>query len=109
METIADAFSLSDFEAIAEKKLDAMAYHYIAGGAADEKTVRWNEAAYDRLKLAPRVLRDVANVDTTIELLGQKLAFPIFLAPTGYHRLIHAEGEIATARGATMAGAPIVV
>jgi 4-hydroxymandelate oxidase len=108
-EILDHVFSLSDFERLAAERLESTAYNFIAGGAADEKTVRWNEAAFDRFKLSPRVLRDVSNIDTQIELLGRLLACPILLAPTGYHRLIHPEGELETARGATLAGAPLVV
>jgi 4-hydroxymandelate oxidase len=103
------AFCLADFEALAEKILPAMAHQFIAGGAADEKTVRWNAAAFDAWKLLPRVLRDVSAIDTTLDLLGHELPFPILLAPTGYHKLVHPEGERETARGATLAGAPLVV
>lgn len=108
-ELLREAFCLADFEVLAEKILPAMAYQFIAGGAADEKTVRWNEAAFDGWKLLPRVLRDVSKIDTELELLGQKLPFPILLAPTGYHQLVHPEGELETARGATLAGASLVV
>ena len=86
-----------------------MVYDFVRGGAADEKTVRRNCAAFDEIKLWPRVLRDVAHVDTRIELLGQPLVSPILLAPTGYHLMIHPEGELATARGATLAETPLVV
>ena len=65
-----------------------MAYAYIASGAADEITLRWNREAYDSIALRPRVLRDVADVDTTVTLFGRELAFPILLAPTAYHRVI---------------------
>jgi 4-hydroxymandelate oxidase len=81
-----------------------MAYEFVASGAADEHTLRWNREAFDRIRLRPRVLRDVAIVDTRVTLLGRDLAFPILLAPTAYHRVLHPEGEIATARGASAAG-----
>lgn len=86
-----------------------MSYEFVASAAADEHTVQWNRAAYDRIQLQPRVLRDVGNIDTTVRLLGRELNFPILLAPTAYHRAIHPEGEIATARGAGAAHATWVV
>jgi len=101
--------SLPEFEEHAQRCLSPMAYAYIASGAADEITLRWNRDAYDSIRLRPRVLRDVANVDTTVTLFGQTLAFPILLAPTAYHRVIHPEGEIETAKGAGAAGATWVV
>jgi 4-hydroxymandelate oxidase len=59
--------------------------------------------------LLPQILADVSHVDTSVELFGQKLSFPILLAPAAYHRLLHPQGELATARGASRAGAVLVV
>jgi 4-hydroxymandelate oxidase len=105
----AAVLSLAEFEEHAQRCLSPMAYAYIASGAADEITLRWNREAYDRIALRPRVLRDVADVDTTVTLFGRELAFPILLAPTAYHRALHPEGEIETAKGAGAAGATWVV
>lgn len=99
-----DVLSLPEFEDHARRCMSSMTYEYVASGAADENTLRWNREAYDRIRLRPRVLQDVASVDTSVSLLGRKLEFPILLAPTAYHRVIHPEGEIATARGAGAAG-----
>jgi 4-hydroxymandelate oxidase len=85
-----------------------MAYEYVAGGAGDEITLRDNQAAFDRLRFHPRVLVDVSAIDTRLTLFGQPFDFPILLAPTAYHRLVHPEGEIATVRGAAAAGATLV-
>lgn len=106
---VSDILSLPEFEERARSCMPTMAYEFVASGAADENTLRWNREAYDRLRLRPRVLRDVASLDTTVTLLGRKLPFPILLAPTAYHRAIHAEGELATAKGAGAAGATWVV
>jgi 4-hydroxymandelate oxidase len=105
----ADILSLPEFEERARECLPLMAYEYLASGAADEITLRWNREAYDRIRLRPRVLRDVSRVDTRVKLLGRELPFPILLAPTAYHRVLHPEGEIATARGAGAAAATWVV
>jgi 4-hydroxymandelate oxidase len=104
-----DAVSLTDFEPLARERVARMAYEYVCGGAADEITLRWNREAFDRLRLKPRVLVDVAHLDTRVTLLGRELPFPILLAPTAYHRLVHPEGERATARGAAAAGATFVL
>jgi 4-hydroxymandelate oxidase len=101
--------SLADFEARARECLPSAAFEFIASGAGDEITLRWNRDAFDRTALRPRVLRDVAAVDTRIELLGQTLAFPILLAPTSYHRALHPEGEIETAKGASASRATWIV
>lgn len=104
-----DILSLPEFEECARRCMTPMAYEYVASGAADEHTVRWNREAFDRIRLRPRVLRDVASVDTRVTLFGREHAFPILLAPTAYHRVLHPEGEIATARGAAAAGITWIV
>ena len=106
---VSDVLSLPEFEEHARRCMSTMTYEYVASGAADEHTLRWNREAYDGMRLRPRVLRDVTRVDLRVSLFGRELAFPILLAPTGYHRTIHPEGEVATARGAGAAGATWVV
>ncbi len=101
--------NLFDFEELAKKRLSRMAYDYIAQGAADEVTLRWNRASFDNLRLKPRALVDVSQLDTRINLFGQPHEFPVLLAPTAYHKLVHREGERATARGAGAAHATMVV
>lgn len=108
-DTTAGMFSLSDFEEGARNKMSPMAYEYVASGAADELTLRWNRESFDQIRLRPRVLVDVSKLNTRVTLFGQELPFPILLAPTAYHRLYHAEGELATARGAGAAAATYVV
>jgi 4-hydroxymandelate oxidase len=89
--------------------LPAPSYDYYAGGSGSERTLRKNKHAWREVWLAPRVLRDVSAVDTGIELLGARLRTPVCVAPTGFHRLGHAEGEVATAEGAARAGALFVL
>jgi 4-hydroxymandelate oxidase len=101
--------SVGDYEATAKTRMSRMAYEYVAGGAGDEITLRANREAFDRLRLHPRVLVDVSQLDTRVRLFDQELPFPILLAPTAYHRLVHPEGELATVRGAANAGATLVV
>jgi 4-hydroxymandelate oxidase len=90
-------------EPAARGVLSEAAYNYYAGGAEDETTLRANRAAFGRFYLRPRVLVDVGEVDTTIELLGERLSMPILLAPTAFQRLAHPEGEKASARAARAA------
>jgi 4-hydroxymandelate oxidase len=100
---------LTDFEPVAQQKMSHVAWEYINAGAADELTVRWNKEAYQRIRLKPRVLVDVSKLDPRITLFGQEHAFPILMAPTSAHKLVHPDGELATARGAGSAGATMVV
>jgi len=100
---------LPDFERQAKAVLPAMAWDYLAGGAADELTLRWNRESYDRLRLRPRVLVDVSELDTRLTLFGKVLPFPFLLAPTAYQRLMHPDGELATVAGAGAAEATLVL
>lgn len=97
--------NLHEFEALARERLSEMAYEYAAGGVGDEVTLRRNREAWDALTLVPRLLRDVSAIDTRLELPGVSLAFPVLVAPTGYQRLFHPEGECEAARGVAAAGA----
>jgi 4-hydroxymandelate oxidase len=93
----------------ARKRLPAEVYDYYAGGSGGERTLRASEKAWQRIWLAPRVLRDVSVVDTAVRLLGASLSTPVCVAPTGYHGLGHPDGELATAAGAARAGALFVL
>ena len=104
-----DFFTLDDFERAACECLPHATYEYIAGGAADEVTLRWNHEALQRIRLRPRVLQDVSSIDTRVTIAGQELPFPILLAPVAYQRMLHPDGEVAVARGAGAAGATYVV
>ncbi len=108
-ERLGDLVNLADFEERARHRLSHMAYEYIAGGAGDEITLRWNREALDALWLNPHVLADVQPVDTRVSLFGATHALPLLLAPTAFHRLAHREGEVATARGANEGGVTFVV
>jgi 4-hydroxymandelate oxidase len=104
-----DIVSLPDMEQAAKKVMSHMAYEFVASGAGDEHTLRWNIEAYTKMRLRPRILQDVARTNTEVSLFGRTLPSPILLAPTAYHRLYHADGELGTSRGAGAAGAPYVV
>jgi 4-hydroxymandelate oxidase len=82
---------------------------YVAGAAGDELTLRWNRDEFQRVKLRSRVLVDVAALDTSVRVLGHTLPHPVLIAPTAYHRLIHPDGEVATARGANAAKALMTI
>lgn len=79
-------------------------FHYIDGGADDEKTLSRNVTSFDDYQIEPRYLVDVANVDLNTSVLGAELEWPVFLCPTGASRLFHGDGEYAAARAAAAAG-----
>jgi 4-hydroxymandelate oxidase len=103
MNVLDEMFTLADFEPVARERMSSMAWEYLASGAADEVTLRWNQESFERIKLNPRVLIDVTKIDTRVDVFGHELSFPIVLAPVGLQRLYHPEGEIAAVHGAASA------
>jgi isopentenyl diphosphate isomerase/L-lactate dehydrogenase-like FMN-dependent dehydrogenase len=96
--------SVRDYERLAEERLDPGAWSYFAGGADDERTLRWNNEAYTRWQLRPRVLCDVSTVSTETTVLGTGVSLPVLVAPVAFQRMAHADGEKGMARAAAAAG-----
>ena len=96
--------NLFDFEAAARSRMPAGDYDFIAGGAGDELTIKRTRAVLDSLLLLPRRLADVSRRDPSTTVLGDRIRFPVVLAPAGGHRLVHEEGELASVRAAGAAG-----
>jgi len=101
--------NLTDFQVAARERLDPVHYDYYAGGAEDLQTLEENHAGYSRLRIHYRVLRDVSRVETAVSLPGGVIPFPVLAAPTAFHRLAHAEGEVETRRGVAAAGSIMVL
>jgi len=95
---------IREFEERARGVLPASVYDYYAGGAGDEQTLRENEEAWRRVWLRPRGLVDVSGVDPGVELLGDRVAMPLVLAPMGLQGALHPGGEVAATRAAGAAG-----
>jgi isopentenyl diphosphate isomerase/L-lactate dehydrogenase-like FMN-dependent dehydrogenase len=93
-----------DYERAAAERIAAGPLAYFAGGALDERTLADNRAAFERRRIVPRVMTDVAEVDTSVEILGRHWPTPIFVAPTALQRMAHPDGELATARAAAARG-----
>ena len=102
----AQAVNIDDLRRLALRRLPNGVFNYIDGGAEDEVTMRANRAAFRRWNFAPRVLRDMSQVDTSTTLLGRRLPFPLVLAPAGFTRMPDPDGELAVARAAARAGIP---
>ena len=96
--------NFEDFRQLAKRKLPGPIFHYIDGAADDEITYRRNTEAFNDVDLVPNVLNGVESVDMSVQVMGQKLALPIYCAPTALQRLFHHEGERAVARAATKYG-----
>lgn len=108
-DTVAGFHHLDEMEAVARTRLSANTYNYVAGGAGDESTIRHNRESLDRLRLLPRVMRNMNDVSLETTALGTKLAFPLLAAPSAVQRLAHPDGEIATARAVRDAGLAMVL
>lgn len=100
---------VEDFEPVARDMLPDSTYGYIAGGAGDESSVRRNRDALERTRLVPRVLRPVNSIDSSTTVLGVDLTCPLMIAPTAVQRIVHHDGELATARATAAAGLAMVL
>ena len=96
-------------EQAARKAVSAEAFAYLAGGAGGEATMAANRAAFSRWRVWPRVLRDVAERDLSIELLGRRRATPFILSPIGVAELAPADADVAVGRAASDLDVPYVL
>src|SRR5258706_4008848 len=96
-------------EAQAKEILTPRAYDYVAGGAGGEDTMRANREAFYRCRIVPRMLRDVAKRDLSVEVLGAQLPAPILLGPVGVQEIVHKGADVASARAAASLGLPFVL
>lgn len=97
---MSEPLNLHDIEMLAQARLSQLAWDYYASGADDERCVRRNADAFAALELHYRVLVDVSRRELATTVLGERVALPILVAPTAFHRLAHEDGELATVRGA---------
>ena len=103
---VSKAYSIADLRRLAKQRLPKAVFDFFDGGAEDEVTLRDNEAAYRRIRLAPKVLTDVSVIDTSCLILGKRAELPLAIAPTGAVGFGWRGGDIAIARAATAAGIP---
>ncbi len=100
------AYTIEDLRAIAKRRTPRAAFDYTDGAAEDELSIRRARQAFRDIEFHPSILRDVSNVTAGWNVLGQPVVLPFGIAPTGFTRLMHTEGEIAGARAAARAGIP---
>ncbi|WP_432695918.1 alpha-hydroxy acid oxidase [Marinobacterium sp. YM272] len=101
--------SLADYADRAAAHIPTAIYEYIVGGGADEISLKRNREVLDRTLILPRVLADVTRGTTETRVLGEQFRHPFMLAPVAFHRLVHPQGELASARAASALEAPMVV
>ncbi len=98
-----------DYEQAAAEIMPKTYHEYYAGGVADNLTLYENRVAFDRLKLLPRIFRDVSQVSLETEIMEEKRPSPFLIAPAAMHKLGHPDGELATARAAASFGMPQIL
>jgi L-lactate dehydrogenase (cytochrome) len=103
---LAGALTIEDLRRIARRRTPKAAFDYTDGAADGEVSLARAREAFGDVEFNPAILRDVSTVDTSREVLGQRVALPFGIAPTGFTRMMQAEGEIAGATAAAAAGIP---
>ena len=99
---------ITKLQEAAQRKLSAVDFAYIAGGAGAERTLRANLAAFERVQLLPRMLSGRRERDLSVSLFGQTLSSPLLLAPIGVLEAAHPQADLAVARAAAAEGVPFV-
>ena len=101
--------NIEDLRILAERRLPRAVFDYLDGGAESETSLRENRRAFESLTFRPRNAMAVPKCDMRVKVLGAELAFPAILAPIGYSRLIHPEGECAASAGAGRASTAYIL
>jgi isopentenyl diphosphate isomerase/L-lactate dehydrogenase-like FMN-dependent dehydrogenase len=107
--SISRAHSIADLRELARRRLPRAVFDYIDGAADQELTSQRNVRAFDDIALVPRMLTATPECDTSTELLGEHLALPVLITPTGFSGIVWPRGEAAVARAAAAAGTVMVV
>ncbi len=100
------ALTIHDLRAIAQRRTPKAPFDYTEGAAEAELSLARARQAFDDIEFHPAILRDVSQVDTGWDVLGKRVELPFGIAPTGFTRMMHTEGEIAGATAAAAAGIP---
>lgn len=103
------AVNIEDLRELARRRVPRIVFNYIDGGAEDEWTLRENRRAFDTITFRPRHAVAVPACDLRTRVLGMELSMPLLLAPVGYLRVMHPDGEIAAARAAGKAGVGLIL
>ena len=101
--------NIEDLRALARRRVPKIIFDYIDGGSESEVTLRENRRAFDQVSFRPRHAVAVANLDLRTRILGADLSMPALLAPVGYCRVMHPDGEVGAARAAGAAGTAYVL
>jgi L-lactate dehydrogenase (cytochrome) len=103
---LAGCHDIGDMRKVARRVMPRPVFDYVDGGADEELSMAANIRAFRRWRFQPRALVDVSGVDTSTRILDRAMPLPLALAPTGYTRMMHPDGEIGAARAAQRHGLP---
>jgi (S)-mandelate dehydrogenase len=109
MPDLSKAVNIEDLRVLARRRVPRAIFDFFDGGAEDETTLRENRAAFERIRLLPKVLVDVSSVDLNAELFGKAASMPLAIAPTGGISAGRAGAELILARAAKAAGVPFTM
>ncbi|MFZ3127846.1 MAG: alpha-hydroxy acid oxidase, partial [Rhodoferax sp.] len=101
--------NIEDLRVLAQKRVPRMFYDYADSGSWTESTYRANESDFQSIKLRQRVAVNMENRSTATTMIGQKVAMPVAIAPTGLTGMQHADGEIKAANAAKKFGIPFTL
>lgn len=101
--------TIEELRVLAQKRVPRMFYDYADSGSWTESTYRANESDFQKIKLRQRVAVNMENRSTTSTMIGQQVAMPVAIAPTGLTGMQHADGEILAARAAKKFGIPFTL
>ena len=103
------AVNIEDLRVLAKRRLPQAIFDFFDGGAEDEVTLRENRAAFERVRLLPKVLVNVAEVDTRVKIFGKEMNLPLAIAPTGGISAGRPGAELILARAAKAFGVPFTM
>jgi isopentenyl diphosphate isomerase/L-lactate dehydrogenase-like FMN-dependent dehydrogenase len=106
---LSQAVSIEDLRELAYRRVPKVVFNYIDGGAEGEWTLRENRRAFDEVMFRPQQAVALPACDLRTRVLGMELSMPLLLAPVGYLRVMHPDGEIAAARAAGRTGAGLIL
>ena len=106
---LSQAHTIADLRDQARRRVPRAVFDFVDGGAEDEITVQRTRAAFSRIEFQPKVLAGLGTVDTSTSLFGCRMDLPLALAPTGFSRICHYQGERAAARAAALSGVPFTL
>jgi (S)-mandelate dehydrogenase len=106
---LGEAINVEDLRRMAKRRLPRAIFDFFDGGAEDETTLRENRAAFERVRLLPKVLVNVAQVDTQVEIFGKPSSLPMAIAPTGGISAGRFGAELMLARAAKAVGIPFTM